>query len=97
MWPNWAKRWLRENWSSSTGELGAMLCGGNKGDVVRFKGLGTLAGICFQLRDDILDYTAEDGVGEGTLGKPVGQDMREGKLRYSLLEKVQPAMKTFVR
>ena len=74
---------------SACGELGAMLCGGNKGDVVRFKGLGTLAGICFQLRDDILDYTAEDGVGESTLGKPVGQDMREGKLTLPVLHLAQ--------
>ena len=66
-----------------------MLCGGNKGDVVRFKGLGTLAGICFQLRDDILDYTSEDGVGESALGKPVGQDMREGKLTLPVLHLAQ--------
>lgn len=73
---------------SACGELGALLCGGSKGDVARFKGLGTLTGICFQLRDDILDYTA-DGEGEKTLGKPVGQDMREGKLTLPVLHLAQ--------
>lgn len=74
---------------SACAELGAMLCGGSKGDVVRFKGLGTLVGICFQLRDDILDYIAGDGVGENTLGKPVGQDLREGKLTLPVLHLAQ--------
>ena len=70
---------------SACAELGALLSGGDKGDIARFMGLGTLAGICFQLRDDILDYIADDKDGKGALGKPVGQDMREGKLTLPVI------------
>jgi len=42
---------------------------------------GRALGICFQLVDDLLDYTAE----RETLGKPVLSDLREGKLTLPLL------------
>lgn len=74
---------------SACAELGALLSGGDKGDIARFKGLGTLAGICFQLRDDILDYIADDKDEKGVLGKPVGQDMREGKLTLPVIHLAQ--------
>jgi octaprenyl-diphosphate synthase len=37
---------------------------------------GTNLGICFQMIDDLLDFTADEKV----LGKPVASDLREGKL-----------------
>lgn len=37
--------------------------------------LGEYIGICFQIKDDIFDYSDEKGI-----GKPTGNDMREGKL-----------------
>ena len=37
---------------------------------------GLNLGICFQMVDDLLDFTAEEAV----LGKPVASDLREGKL-----------------
>lgn len=37
--------------------------------------LGELIGICFQIRDDIFDYFPS-----AQIGKPTGNDMREGKL-----------------
>ncbi len=42
---------------------------------------GKALGICFQLVDDLLDFTAR----EGELGKPVLSDLREGKLTLPLL------------
>lgn len=39
-----------------------------------------LSGLAFQLQDDILGLTADEAV----LGKPVGSDLREGKLTYVL-------------
>jgi octaprenyl-diphosphate synthase len=39
-------------------------------------GYGLNLGICFQMVDDILDFTADEKV----LGKPVNNDLREGKL-----------------
>lgn len=42
--------------------------------------LGELIGIAFQIKDDIFDYYTSD-----TLGKPTGNDMREGKLTLPAL------------
>jgi len=42
---------------------------------------GRALGFCFQLVDDLLDYTAD----ESELGKPVLSDLREGKLTLPLL------------
>ena len=39
-------------------------------------GYGMNLGICFQIGDDLLDFTAKEEV----LGKPVASDLREGKL-----------------
>jgi octaprenyl-diphosphate synthase len=42
---------------------------------------GLNLGICFQMVDDLLDFTAE----EKTLGKPVANDLREGKLTLPMI------------
>ena len=42
---------------------------------------GRALGICFQLADDLLDFTSE----AATLGKPVLSDLKEGKLTLPLL------------
>ncbi len=50
---------------------------------------GLKIGLAFQLIDDLLDYTAD----EKTLGKPVCNDLREGKITYpllSILDKLTP-------
>lgn len=39
-----------------------------------------LLGLCFQIRDDIFDYFADDKI-----GKPTGNDLREGKITLPLL------------
>jgi octaprenyl-diphosphate synthase len=52
-------------------------------------------GIAFQLVDDMLDFTAR----EKTLGKPVGGDLREGKVTLPLvyaLERATPAERRMV-
>jgi octaprenyl-diphosphate synthase len=52
-------------------------------------------GIAFQLVDDVLDFTAR----EKTLGKPVGGDLREGKVTLPLvyaLERATPAERRLV-
>ena len=54
--------------------LGALAAGGAEADAERLAQFGKLIGICFQLRDDVFDY------GTAEIGKPVGNDMKEGKL-----------------
>ena len=54
--------------------LGALAAGGSEADAERLGQFGKLVGICFQLRDDVFDY------GTAEVGKPVGNDMKEGKL-----------------
>ena len=52
-------------------------------------------GMAFQLVDDVLDFTAR----ESTLGKPVGGDLREGKVTLPLvyaLERATPAERQMV-
>ena len=41
--------------------------------------MGEYIGICFQIRDDIFDYYTDD------VGKPTGNDMREGKLTLPII------------
>ncbi len=75
--------------------LGA-ICGG--GDAQAREKLGEYAwnlGMAFQLVDDVLDFTAR----EITLGKPVGGDLREGKVTLPLvyaLECASPAERRLV-
>ena len=54
--------------------LGALAAGGSEAESERLAQFGKLIGICFQLRDDVFDY------GTAEVGKPLGNDMREGKL-----------------
>lgn len=54
--------------------LGAMMAGGTEAEAERLAQYGKLIGICFQLRDDVFDY------GTAEVGKPLGNDMKEGKL-----------------
>ncbi len=42
--------------------------------------LGEYIGICFQIRDDIFDYYSD-----ASIGKPTGNDMKEGKITLPLL------------
>lgn len=49
-------------------------------DIEYAKQLGTAIGICFQLKDDIFDYQKGEDV-----GKPIGNDIQEGKMTLPLL------------
>ena len=54
--------------------LGALAAGGSETEAERMAQFGKLIGICFQLKDDVFDY------GTAEVGKPLGNDMKEGKL-----------------
>lgn len=51
----------------------------NDEDLKRFSKVGELIGLAFQIRDDIFDYYSND------VGKPTGNDIREGKVTLPLL------------
>ncbi len=59
---------------STCARLGALAAGGSDAEAERLAQFGKLIGICFQVRDDIFDY------GKAEVGKPLGNDMKEGKL-----------------
>ena len=59
----------------------AALMSGKKEAVSPLSEFGMNLGIAFQLMDDILDYTSS----EKEFGKPVGKDLREGKITLPLI------------
>lgn len=66
-------------------KVGVVSVNGSKEDVEKFSLLGEYLGICFQLRDDIFDYFSKD------VGKPTGNDIREGKVTLPLLHALENA------
>jgi octaprenyl-diphosphate synthase len=61
--------------------LGAIAAGGDTHTQERLAEYAWNLGMAFQLVDDMLDFTAR----EKTLGKPVGGDLREGKVTLPLV------------
>ncbi|MDA0748091.1 MAG: polyprenyl synthetase family protein [bacterium] len=62
-------------------EVGAILAGGTAEQIQQMSSFGKEVGMAFQITDDLLDYTGD----EETLGKPVGNDLREKKVTLPLL------------
>lgn len=63
--------------------VGALLAGGTKEQQDAMFLYGEYLGACFQIRDDIFDYEANANV-----GKPIGNDMREGKLTLPVIHAI---------
>ncbi len=61
--------------------IGAILGGVGEAEEQALASFGLNLGMCFQMVDDILDFTAE----EKTLGKPVAIDLREGKVTLPMI------------
>ena len=64
-------------------KIGALTVSADKDMVDRFSFLGELIGMSVQLRDDIFDYYDDN------IGKPTGNDIREGKITLPLLYALQ--------
>ncbi len=66
-------------------QIGGMLGGVPKAQAEALREYGFNLGIAFQLIDDLLDYTAA----ESELGKPIGSDLREGKVTLPIIYLLQ--------
>jgi octaprenyl-diphosphate synthase len=68
-------------------QIGGMLGKVTPDQEVALRDYGFHLGMAFQLIDDLLDYTAEEAV----LGKPVGEDLRAGKVTLPIIYLLQRA------
>ena len=72
---------------SACARLGALVAGADSQAEDRLGDYAWNLGMAFQLVDDMLDFTAR----EQTLGKPVGGDLREGKITLPLIYALERA------
>jgi len=72
---------------SACTRLGAIAGGATEEEQLRLGDFGWNLGMAFQLVDDMLDFTSRESV----LGKPVGNDLREGKVTLPLIYALEHA------
>lgn len=61
-------------------EMGGFAVGASSERIEPLSRFARLLGLCFQIKDDIFDY-----YGDAEVGKPTGNDLREGKITLPLL------------
>lgn len=62
-------------------QTGALAAGASDEMVEKARRFGEYVGLCFQIKDDVFDYAADSR----EIGKPTGNDMKEGKLTLPAL------------
>lgn len=62
-------------------EIGGYAVGADGEALAAIREYARLLGLCFQIKDDIFDYYHDEAV----VGKPTGNDLREGKITLPLL------------
>src|SRR6266446_5456939 len=72
---------------SACARLGAISAGAEEAAATRLGEYAWNLGIAFQLIDDVLDFTSREKI----LGKPVGNDLREGKVTLPLIYALESA------
>ena len=65
---------------ASSAEVGALSVHADKENIEKARLFGELIGIAFQIKDDLFDYADS-----AAIGKPTGNDMKEGKLTLPAL------------
>lgn len=73
---------------SACSEIGSISAGASGEMVEKCREFGEYLGYCFQIKDDIFDYFKE-----ANIGKPTGNDIREGKVTLPLLHALQTGRK----
>lgn len=66
---------------AASAECGAIMGGGSARQIKALRDFGLFYGIAFQMKDDLLDVTAD----AEALGKPVGNDLQERKMTIPLI------------
>ena len=66
---------------AASAQCGAIMGGGDPRDVEALREFGEAFGIAFQMKDDLLDVTAD----ERSLGKPAANDLTERKMTIPLI------------
>lgn len=61
-------------------EMGCYAVNASDEEITNISEFARLLGLCFQIKDDIFDYYEDEGI-----GKPTGNDLREGKITLPLL------------
>jgi geranylgeranyl pyrophosphate synthase len=64
---------------------GAIVCGGSEAQIALMQQYGQNLGVAFQIIDDVLDYVGS----EATIGKPTGNDLRQGLVTLPLIYALQ--------
>jgi heptaprenyl diphosphate synthase/octaprenyl-diphosphate synthase len=72
---------------------GIAVSGGSDSEIEALDQFGYDVGLAFQIVDDVLDFTGD----EETLGKPAGNDLREGTLTLPLIYAVADSDNTLLR
>jgi octaprenyl-diphosphate synthase len=72
---------------SGCAEIGGLLGKSTPEQCAALRDYGFNLGIAFQIVDDVLDYTADERV----LGKPIGGDLKEGKVTLPIIYLLQRA------
>jgi octaprenyl-diphosphate synthase len=75
---------------SGCSRVGGLLAGVGAQREEALEGFGMNLGMAFQLVDDLLDFTSHEKV----LGKPVGSDLKEGKLTLPLIYLLEEGIPT---
>ena len=65
-------------------EVGAYAVGVDDDRLGTLREYARLLGLCFQIKDDIFDYFSDEKI-----GKPTGNDLREGKVTLPLLHALE--------
>lgn len=67
-------------------KMGAEACDADAEQYMPLVNYAELLGLCFQIKDDVFDYFSSDEI-----GKPTGNDLREGKVTLPLLYALRTA------